>query len=256
MSERPRLGRPRSVLLAQLIANLSPAGDHASLPAAPGSPADRRGSSQPIILDELRRVILAGGAPPGTPIPVGEIAELFGVSAIPVRESLKTLIGENLVAHRPNAGYTVAQLTRPELAEIYLVRGVLESAALRAAVEVAGPDDIERAAGAHLALQRVLRDWDPRAYHRESRRFHFALLTPCRMHRLLNMFESAWNVTEPFQPMRYLPGPEREQLHADHQEMLEAFTARDVTALLAASNRHHRRLESVIAALPGSAQDI
>ena len=229
MSERS--SRPRSVLLGQLI-------------------TDRRATSQQVILDELRRVILSGGAPPGTPIPVGEVADLFGVSAIPVRESLKTLVGENLVAHRPNAGYVVAQLTRAELAEIYLVRGVLESAALRAAVAVAGPADVERAAEAHQALERVLRDWDPRAYHRESRRFHLALITPCRMHRLLTMFESAWNVTEPFQPMQYVPGPERDQLHADHQEMLDAFTARDAAALLASSGRHHQRLESVIAALP------
>ena len=226
--------RARSALLAQLV-------------------VDRSGSTQQVILDELRRVILAGGAAPGTPIPVGEVADLFGVSAIPVRESLKTLIGENLVAHRPNAGYVVAQLTRQELTEIYLVRGVLESAALRAAVEVAGPDDIDRATEAHLALERVLRNWDPYAYHRESRRFHLALITPCRMHRLLHMFESAWNVTEPFQPMRYVPGPGRDRLHADHQEMLAAFGARDAEALLAASGRHHQRLESVIAALPDHA---
>jgi DNA-binding GntR family transcriptional regulator len=210
----------------------------------------RAGSPQQAILDELRRVILEGGAAPGTPIPLGEVAELFGVSPIPVREALKTLVGENLVAHRPNAGYVVAQLTRRELAEIYLVRGVLESAALRAAVEVAGPADIEEATSAHQALKRVLADWDPRVYHRESRRFHLALIEPCRMQRLLRMFESAWNVTEPFQPMRYLPGPEREQLHADHEEMLTAFIARDCDALVESSGRHHQRLESVIAGLP------
>jgi DNA-binding GntR family transcriptional regulator len=221
----------RSILLSQLI-------------------IDRTGSSQQAILDELRRVILDGGAPPGTPIPVGEVAELFGVSPIPVRESLKTLVGENLVAHRPNAGYVVAQLTRTELTEIYLVRGVLESAALRAAVEVAGAEDIAQAKAAHLALARVLERWDPRAYHRESRRFHLALIAPCQMRRLLHMFESAWNVTEPFQPMRHIPGSDREQFHTDHQQMLEAYIARDADALIASSGLHHQRLESVIASLP------
>lgn len=232
MSERA--GRPRSVLLAHLVTG------------HPGSP-------QQVILDEVRRVILDGGAPPGTPIPVGEVADLFGVSAIPVREALKTLVGEDLVTHRPNAGYVVAQLTRRELSELYVVRGVLESAALRTAVEIADGEDVARAARAHQALERVLADWDPRAYHRESRRFHLALIAPCRMHRLLHMFESAWNVTEPFQPMRYIPGPERDRLHADHQDMLDAFTARDVAALLEASGSHHQRLESVIATLPEQA---
>jgi DNA-binding GntR family transcriptional regulator len=54
---------------------------------------DQPGRPQPAILDELRRVILDGAVPPGTPIPLAEVANLFGVSQIPVRESLKTLIG-------------------------------------------------------------------------------------------------------------------------------------------------------------------
>ena len=147
----------------------------------------------------------------------------------------------------------VAQLTRAELAELYLVRGVLESAALRAAALVAQPADLEPALAAHRALEQSIRDGDIRAYHRESRRFHLALIAPCRMQRLLRMFESAWNVTEPLQPMRHIPVSEREQLHADHQEMLAAFQARDADALVAASDRHHRRLESAISRLPQGA---
>ncbi len=210
----------------------------------------RTGSPQQVILDELRRVILEGGAPPGTPIPLAEVAALFGVSPIPVREALKTLVGENLVAHRPNAGYVVAQLTRRELAEIYLVRGVLESAALRAAIEVATPEDLTAASQAHAALAALQTDWDPRRYHQESRHFHLALIAPCRMQRLLRMFESAWNVTEPFQPMRWLPGDERSRLHGEHTAMLAAFTAGDADGLLEIAAQHHQRLEQVIAMLP------
>ncbi len=102
---------------------------------------NRDGTSQQTIVDELRRVILDGGVPPGTPIPVGDVAELFGVSAIPVRESLKTLSGEGLVQHQPNVGYAVAQLTAGELAEMYIVRETLESAALAAAVNLATDAD-------------------------------------------------------------------------------------------------------------------
>ena len=97
---------------------------------------DRTGSApQQRIVDELRRVILDGAVPPGTPIPVGEVAELFKVSHIPVRESLKTLTAEGLVQHRPNAGYAVAQLTGSELAEMYIARETLESAAMAAAIQ-------------------------------------------------------------------------------------------------------------------------
>ena len=124
-------GRPRrSVLIARLRGDLG----------------DLTGSGQQVILDELRRVILDGDAPPGTVIPVDEVAELFGVSRIPVRESLKTLIGEGLVEHRPRSGYTVAQLTLVRAArDLRAPRG---SRAGRVGLRGSGRDGGRRSVGA------------------------------------------------------------------------------------------------------------
>ncbi|MDR3664367.1 MAG: GntR family transcriptional regulator, partial [Mycobacterium sp.] len=93
----------------------------------------RNGRPQRTVVTELRRVILRGDAPPGTPVPLAEVAELFGISHIPVREALKTLIGEGLVTHRPNSGYAVARMSKQELHETCLVRAALEGAALAVA---------------------------------------------------------------------------------------------------------------------------
>jgi len=172
------------------------------------------------------------------------------VSRIPVREALMTLIGEGLVDHRPNAGYRVAMMTAQEFGEIYLVREALETAALRAAVAHARPDDDEQARSAHRALDTAILAYDGKLYHRESRRFHLALIRPCRMRRLLHMLDVAWNMTEPIQPMSHLESSERELLHADHAEMLAAFCARDPDRLAAASATHHHRLQSAIHTLP------
>ncbi len=205
--------------------------------------------TQQAVVDELRRVILAGDVPPGTAIPLDEVAAMFEVSLIPVRESLKVLIGEGLVDHRPRAGYTVALLTRTELQELYVARGVLENAVLAVAVRVAQPADHQRAWEAHQLLGAALRDSDHPAYHRESRRFHFALVAPARMRRLEAMVESAWNLTEPYQPMAHISAAEREQLHTDHGVMLEAFTAGDAAALLQTASTHHDRLLAAVAAI-------
>ncbi|OZE93914.1 GntR family transcriptional regulator [Rhodococcus sp. 15-2388-1-1a] len=222
--------RRRSILLSQLSIS------------APGGP-------QPTILQELRRVILAGDAPPNTPIPLNEVAELFGVSRIPVRESLKTLIGEGLVDHRPNLGYTVAQLTAAELREMYIVREVLETAALPVAVDLATDTDREHLIEVNRQLEASLAQDDSREYHRLSREFHLSLTRPSRMHRLLHMLESAWNITEPVQPMVHVAGSDRASLHSDHAEMLAAFLAGDSAGLLRAAQHHHTRLNSVISTL-------
>lgn len=208
------------------------------------------GTSQQMILDELRRVILDGAVPPGTPIPVGDLAELFKVSRIPVRESLKTLTGEGLVQHRPNAGYAVAQLTSSELAEMYIVRETLESAAMAAAIHAADDADRAHLRGVNRDLEQALKFDDAQAYHRQSREFHMALSRPSRMHRLVHMLESAWNITEPVQLMVQVDNHQRAVLHEDHQHMLAAFLDGDADELLAASAIHNRRLNAVVEALP------
>jgi DNA-binding GntR family transcriptional regulator len=208
------------------------------------------GSSQSEILDELRRCILDGEVPPGSLIPVDGVAASFGVSRIPVREALMTLIGEGLVDHRARTGYRVAQLTMAEFGEIYLVREALETAALRVSLALAGAEDDDQARAAHAALEAAVAAGDGRAHHRESRRFHLALIRACRMRRLLHMLNTAWNMTEPLQPMSHLDAAERELLHEDHAGMLAAFIARDPEALVAVCAAHHQRLQTCVARLP------
>jgi DNA-binding GntR family transcriptional regulator len=208
------------------------------------------GGPQKTILDELRRVILAGTVPPGTPIPVSELAEMFKVSHIPVRESLKTLTGEGLVQHRPNSGYSVAQLTTSELAEMYIVRETLETAAMAAAVHNATDADRTHLSEVHHALEQALKFDDAQAYHRQSRDFHMALSRPSRMLRLVHMLESAWNITEPVQLMVHVEQEQRTVLHEDHRLMLTAFLEGDADSLLSISAVHNKRLNTVVASLP------
>jgi DNA-binding GntR family transcriptional regulator len=211
---------------------------------------DQPGSPQQAILDELRRVILDGATLPGTPIPLAEVADLFGVSQIPVRESLKTLIGEGLVAHRSNSGYTVAQLTVQELREMYIVRETLEAASLAASVTNATDADRAAIVAANDLLQQAIDNDDPLTYHRQSRHFHLALTRPSRMFRLLHMLESAWNITEPVQSMVHVAPSDRAALHADHRQMVDAFLADDLEQLLTVAEMHAQRLNAVIATLP------
>ncbi|BCY06707.1 GntR family transcriptional regulator [Actinoplanes sp. L3-i22] len=214
--------------------------------------ADRpTGSVRSAIVDDLRAIILYGEVPPGSAIPLDAVAAAFGVSRIPVREALMTLIGEGLVDHRPNGGYRVAMMTAGEFGEIYLVREALEAAALRAAVARATAEDDRQARSALRALDAAIEaDDGGTAYHVESRRFHLALISPCRMRRLLHMLEAAWNMTEPLRPMSHLTAPDRELLHSDHAGMLAAFLRREPDALAQACAGHHHRLQGFISALP------
>ncbi|CAN5207399.1 GntR family transcriptional regulator [soil metagenome] len=207
------------------------------------------------ILHDLRHAILNGDEPPGTLIPLDDVARFFGVSQIPVRESLKTLIGEGLVEHQPHVGYSVTMVTSDEFRELYVVRQALEEAALRAAVRRATLEDDAHAIEVHHSLAAAIDANNERAYHAESRRFHMALIRPSHMLRLMRMYESAWNMTEPARPMARVPAREHNVFHHDHERMLAAFVARDDDALVAESRHHFDHLETALSAI-GSDPDV
>ncbi len=194
----------------------------------------------------MRRAILAGDEPPGTLVPIDDVASFFGVSQIPVREALKILLGEGLVEHVPHVGYSVAKLTFAEFRELYEVRQALESSALRVAILHAGSADDEVVRAAHGALGQMIASGDTRGYHGESRRFHVSLIAPARMQRLAHMYESAWNMTEPVQPMSRVDSDGRAVFHEDHDRMLAAFAARNSEALVEESRRHFEHLKWAI----------
>lgn len=204
------------------------------------------GAGMPHVIDDLRRAILSGDEPPGTLIPIEAVAQFFGVSQIPVREALKVLTGEGLVEHTPHVGYSVAKLRFGEFRELYEVRQALEAAALRAAVRLATPADDARAAEAHRGLGGALEVDNASGLHSQSRLFHLALIGPARMDRLIHMYESAWNMTEPARPMSRISAEEREQLHAEHGRILDAFVTRDAEALVEASTAHFETLKRAI----------
>jgi DNA-binding GntR family transcriptional regulator len=204
-------------------------------------------SSGPEVLAELRRAIVSGRVPPGSPIPLDDVAAFFGVSLIPVREALKTLLGEGLLAHQPRLGYTVTALSSAELDELYVVRGALEAAALDAAVRNATAADHERMRDIHAAMGRAVADGDTDGFQRASREFHEALLQPCRMPRLLHMLDIAWNLTEPAQTMMRVTEDERAAMRVDHEEMLDAFVEGSSERLREVATTHHERLAQCIA---------
>jgi DNA-binding GntR family transcriptional regulator len=213
-------------------------------------PADSTAPSQATVLRELRSAILAGHARPGAPIPVDEVAARFSVSRIPVREALTTLVAEGLVEHEPRGAWVVTRLRRDELAELYLVRASLEVAAVRAAVPRATDADVAAAGEALTALRARSAADGAAGHHRCSRPFHLALLTPCRMPRLLGVLERAWNVTEPRRPMSHASAAATAALAADHEDMYAAFARRDADALAALTTGHHERLQEIVADLP------
>lgn len=100
-------------------------------------------TAQELVLESLRKAILAGVLGPGSRLRQEELADVFGTSRIPVREALRALEYEGLVASMPHRGFTVTSLDADDVEEVYALRILLESEAVRLALPLLTDDDLE-----------------------------------------------------------------------------------------------------------------
>jgi DNA-binding GntR family transcriptional regulator len=103
----------------------------------------------------LRSEIFTGKLAAGASLPERLIAERLQVSRTPVREALIILQSEGLVEVVPNRGASVRRITNEDVAEIYTLRGLLESHAARLASERATIEQLEAMEDAQTRLRRM-----------------------------------------------------------------------------------------------------
>lgn len=138
------------------------------------------------IADILRRDILLGRLEANQPLRQDDLAEQFGVSKTPVREALVQLQTEGLVIFRQNRGAFVTQLSRADIHELYLMRGALETLALRYAIPHMTTADLVQAEGILNQIDVIdpihqLHDWATLNWQ-----FHHLLYAPSGFHMLIN----------------------------------------------------------------------
>lgn len=92
---------------------------------------------------QMREAILTGRLKPGQRIVEREIAEAMQTSRGPVRDALKALENERLVARYPHKGTFVVWLNRRDLEEVYSLREAIESLAVDYVIKDATPEQID-----------------------------------------------------------------------------------------------------------------
>jgi DNA-binding GntR family transcriptional regulator len=126
------------------------------------------------VAERLRNQIFARQLEPGAWIDETKLAAEFGISRTPLREALKVLAVEGLVAMKPRRGAYVAEMSRDDVAEIYHLLALLESDAAGAVARHASDDQLAALQAIHDQLERQVRQRD--AFFATNERFHMALL--------------------------------------------------------------------------------
>jgi DNA-binding GntR family transcriptional regulator len=209
-------------------------------PVAAGAPgAGLRGE---FVYTQLRTEIVGRSLLPGERLREVDIAERLGVSRTPVREALKRLESDGLVAFNAARVLVVAELTHNKVMELYAMREVLSGAAARFAAEQASPLEVEHlkqlagAAGSGqtaeeaAALNRRLHDAIARAAHNDYLLRAMMVLSDA----MALLGDTTYSV-----PGRIESGREENQI------IVECIVAGDTAGAEEAARQHIRRAGSV-----------
>ncbi len=204
----------------------------------------------------LRTAILEGSLRPGQRVNQDEWARRVGVSLIPVREALRALAGEGLVTYRPRRGYVVTELDLADLEEVYRLRRVLETEALRRGVPRATPGDLAALREAADACRAAAGAGDVAEQLGANRRFHDRLHALAGSRPLSRLIDLLWDSTEAYRALYYALLGEAEESDLAHRVILEAVAEGDAEATIAAQDSHRERtLERLREALTAYAAD-
>lgn len=190
------------------------------------------------IAARLRREILTGELPPGSPLKERDHAQRLGVSRTPLREAVRILGQEGLVTLRPLRSPVIADPALAEVLDEIAVLRQLEIFSGGLACQNATPEEIEdiaalaaEVAAHHATGDKVdVFDQDMRMHSAIADAAHNAALSRTYREYLARL----WRV-------RFVSARERadaSRVLADHEDMVAALRARDSQRMQAALASH------------------
>ncbi len=195
-------------------------------------------TAQEAVLRELRRAIMARELKPGDRVGQGEVAEQLGVSRVPVREALKVLEAEGQVTYRPHRGFTVTELSIAELKELYLMRRLLESEAVRQAMPAMDEALLGRLWELLEETERVCAAGDFLGVMENDREFHMALFERARLPRLIQSIRVLWQNAEPYRSVFLNDPASRSRARKEHRDIVKACEEGDAEGAVLALDVH------------------
>ena len=208
------------------------------------------------VVDQLRDMIVQGGLAPETKLNERVLAAQLGISRTPLREAIKYLASEGLVELLPNRGAVVAPLRPAKVREIFTVLGSLEALAGELVCRNATDADIAEIRALHYQMVAHHARGELAQYFRCNQQIHIRLVECSGNATLAQVYRGLNAHVRRARYMANLSHERWDKAVREHEEILDALSARDSTRLQALLRDHlANKLVLVMEALGAATQD-
>jgi DNA-binding GntR family transcriptional regulator len=193
----------------------------------------------------LRAAILSGRLAGGLALRQEELAEIFGVSRMPVREALRQLEAQALVDFVPHRGAVVTEISADDAADNYAIRLALEPMALSLSIPHLTEDDFILAGD---LISEMDEEADAGRMGELNRRFHLSLYARAGRAMLLLLVEQQLAAADRYLRFHLAAKGREHMSQQDHRAMLDAARRWDIQAAIQSLEGHLRTAADTIAA--------
>ncbi|MEV6909580.1 GntR family transcriptional regulator [Amycolatopsis sp. NPDC051071] len=203
--------------------------------------------------EAIRQAILSGRLPPGTPLREAALAAELGISRSTLREAARTLESEGLVRYQMNRGIVVADITGPDIADIYAARAAVELAAADALTEHRDPAIYASLADLVDQIEHAFEHGDTDAALDGDRLFHTTLVAATGSPRLRRIHTQLQQEQRLALALAERSRRELGRVADDHRQLLDALhgspeqARAELTAHLQAGAAELQRLLDLLA---------
>ena len=198
------------------------------------------------VANTLVEAILSGAIRPGNRLAESHIARQMDLSRAPVREALRLLESSGLVEYRTNRGFFVRIISSRSMADLYDLRIVIETAAIRA-LTLTNPGALPGLKTQLAELYRMADDGaDMMAHVTADMLFHRLICAGSGNLRFLQVFDQISNETKMGLLVigRLYDDPHR--MAGTHEPIIEAIAAGDADGAAEAIDYHIRVAKDIV----------
>ena len=192
---------------------------------------------------ELRQQIVNRSIPPGAKLSESFLCKKWNISRTPLREVLRQLESEGLVASHRHKGFMINPITLEDLTQLYPIRISLEGLAARLATPIISgdPKKLKTLEKCVSRWRGSLRKGNVEAYISENNEFHSFIWRSCENRWLIKILENLSSQVNRFM-VKSLHVPNRiDKSVREHREIYEKLKSGNGKAVERAVQANHRK---------------
>jgi len=193
------------------------------------------------IADILRESIISGNINPGEKVNEYQAAKLLNISRPPIREAFRLLAAEGLITLVPRKGAFVSKMSSREVKEIYEMKSMMESFAVRLAIPIINEKEVSELDSILRLMEEKIKENNFKQIQRLNIEFHRRMIRMSKNQKLVHFYESIILPIRRYQRIGLSAPASWETSLQEHRNIVEAIRSKNIELAEKLTREHRMR---------------